>query len=142
MNILQKNKLLIIAPFTSVPGEVKFNRFVLIAELLSKNNNVTIVTSDFNHNNKLHNRSKYYIISDSLNIICLHELGYKYNISIKRFLSHLFFSYNFILYFLKNKKLFNKSTVFAAYPLIFPVFFLSLFKNKYKYRFIILSISQ
>jgi glycosyltransferase involved in cell wall biosynthesis len=137
MSNSNENALVILAPFASVPGESKFNRFYLLAELFSENKKVTLITSDFNHNDKKHNRSKNYRVNDSFNIICLHELGYKNNISIKRFVSHLFFTYNFLLFILKNKRIFKNSLILAAYPLIFPLFILSVFKNKYNYKFIV-----
>lgn len=137
MNSLNKSTLLILAPFTSVPGEVKFNRFYLLAELFSKTKKVTLITSNFNHNNKSHNRSRYYTVSDSFDIICLQELGYKKNISIKRFISHLCFTLNFFNFFLNNREKFRSSTILAAYPLVFPVFLLSIFKSRYKYKLVV-----
>ena len=137
MSNSNENAIVILAPFASVPEEIKFNRFYFLADLFSKGKKVTLITSDFNHNDKLHNRSRNYRISDSFSIICLHELGYKNNISIIRFVSHLVFTYNFYLFFKKNKKIFENTLIIAAYPLIFPLFLLSVYKRKCKYKLVV-----
>lgn len=131
------NNLIIVAPFTSVPGEFKFNRFLLLANLFSNIYNVTLITSNYNHNDKMHNRLHSYVVNDNLEIICLNEIGYKKNISIKRFLSHIHFTLNFFLFLKKNKNKFHNSKVIGAYPLIFPLFFLAFYRIKYKYKLII-----
>ena len=64
------------------------SRFVYIAKLLamSKNNNVEIITSDYNHTKK----EKFNKIGklDGVKITACHEPGYPKNVCLKRFNSH------------------------------------------------------
>ena len=64
------------------------SRFVYIAKLLamSKNNNVEIITSDFNHTKK----EKFNKVGklDGVKITACHEPGYPKNVCLKRFNSH------------------------------------------------------
>ena len=81
--------VVIIADFCSAFDGKGNNRFVYIAEnLLKKDFQVEIVTSDFFHSDK-----KYFnpIIKDykGLKVTMLHEPAYQKNVSIKRFLAHV-----------------------------------------------------
>lgn len=80
------------------------SRFVYIAKLLamSKNNNVEIITSDFNHTKK----EKFNKIGklDGVKITACHEPGYPKNVCLKRFNSHKKLSKNIKEYLEKRKK--------------------------------------
>ena len=80
------------------------SRFVYIAKLLamSKNNNVEIITSDFNHTKK----EKFNKIGklDGVKITACHEPGYPKNVCLKRFNSHKKLSKNIKEYLEKRRK--------------------------------------
>lgn len=78
---------------------------------LSKDNNVEIITSDFNHARKTHKgpAPKNW----PFKITFLHEPGYRRNISIQRFISHRFWGKKVGRY-LKNRK--NPDVVYCAVP--------------------------
>ena len=49
----KKKNILLVAPFTNLPGEKGFNRFAYIAKKLSEiGHHVTLVTSSFKHGEK------------------------------------------------------------------------------------------
>ena len=80
------------------------SRFVYIAKLLamSKNNNVEIITSDFNHTKK----EKFNKIGklDGVKRTACHEPGYPKNVCLKRFNSHKKLSKNIKEYLEKRRK--------------------------------------
>ena len=62
------------------------SRFVYLAKMLAENNNVEIITSDFNHSAKKHFGNAGEL--QGVKITALHEPGYPKNICLKRFYSH------------------------------------------------------
>lgn len=93
--------VVIIAPFIILPYESGNCRFIYLSKLLSEkydNVNVELISSDFNHPTKSHRSQKSYTISDNFKITLLEEIGYKKNISIKRFYSHYKFSKKLRMY--------------------------------------------
>lgn len=89
------------------------SRFVYLAKLLAENtnNSVEIVTSDFNHGNKVHFKSIGHL--DSVKITTCHEAGYPKNVSIKRFVSHRELARNVYKY-LKTRQV--PDVMYAAVP--------------------------
>ena len=89
------------------------SRFVYIAKLLamSKNNNVEIITSDFNHTKK----EKFNKIGklDGVKITACHEIGYSKNVCLKRFNSHRNLSKNIKVYLEKRKR---PDVIYCAIP--------------------------
>ena len=79
------------------------SRFVYLAKLLSEdlNNQVEIVTSDFNHATKKNFKSVGKL--HNVKITALHEPGYPKNVCLKRFSSHRFLAKN-IKKYLNNRK--------------------------------------
>lgn len=78
--------IVIIANFCRDFSETDNGRFMYLCKELCKENKVEIITSDFSHSNKKHKASLVH--NWPFTISFLHELGYKKNISVKRFLSH------------------------------------------------------
>lgn len=78
--------IVIIANFCRDFSENDNGRFMYLCKELSKKHNVEIITSDFSHSSKKH--KEQISIKWPFKITFLHELGYKKNISIQRFLSH------------------------------------------------------
>ena len=107
--------VLIVAPFCSVPSEPHFNRFLYLADLLSRNSfSVTLVTSRFRHADK---KYREYTANDSssFKIVLIDEPGYKKNISLFRVYSHYIFCKKFAEWFEKNNTF---DLIYSAYPLI------------------------
>lgn len=80
------------------------NRFISIAKLASKNDNINmeIVTSNFFHKSKRHFNS--IVELSNIKITSIHEPGYKKNISYRRYLSHKKLAINISNYLKKRKK--------------------------------------
>ncbi|MEG2688009.1 MAG: hypothetical protein RSA24_02445, partial [Clostridia bacterium] len=77
----------IIANFVPEPYDKTNNRFVYLAKMLAINNNVTLLTSSFSHEDKAQKKEKKFEFSN-LKIVNVQESGYPKNICIKRFVSH------------------------------------------------------
>jgi len=125
-------KIAIIAPFCSLPGEPKFNRFRYIAEMLKDHYEVTLVCSKFRHYDKAFRNTdlKY---DCGYEIVLLDEIGYTKNFSIKRALSHSTFVSSLKEWFDPKKY----DVVYSAFPLIGTNLLLGKLKAKGNYRLII-----
>lgn len=103
--------IMIITHFTYDFSEKDNDRFLHIAKLLSENNAVEIITSDFYHTTKSYrNRT---LAKWPFKVTFLHETGYNSNISIKRFYSHYVWGMN-VKRYLKTRK--NPDVVYCATP--------------------------
>ena len=79
-------KILIISNFST---RIESDRFVYIGEILSRRGHqVTLLTSDFNHDQKEHIQNVENCQLYKTSIILLHEPGYPKNVSVKRLWSH------------------------------------------------------
>ena len=85
-------KILMVANFASGLDEGVNSRITYIADMLCDNNHVELVASDFSHLYKRHRKNQY--SSWKYKVTLLHELGYKKNVCIKRFLSHFIWGIN------------------------------------------------
>jgi glycosyltransferase involved in cell wall biosynthesis len=135
---LNKREILLVAPFTILPGEKGFNRFTYIAEKLSsKGHKVTLLTSNFKHSDK-NFRDKAIIekIGRSLKykIVMIEELGYTKNIGIERIQSHKHFSKQLALY-LKNSKQ-KPEVIYCAYPMMDAAFIAGRYAKQYQIPFV------
>lgn len=130
-------KILIVAPFCSLPNEPYFNRFLYIAELLSQKYDVTLVTSRFRHMDKKFREPNQ--ISDGLGfrVVLIDEIGYKKNLSLSRLLSHHVFIRNFKKWFLGSCQQGIYDIVYSAYPLIGSNIFLGEQKNIFGFKLVI-----
>ncbi|MFT5716042.1 MAG: glycosyltransferase involved in cell wall biosynthesis [Oleiphilaceae bacterium] len=124
-------KILIVAPYCSLPGEPNFNRFLYIYLILSKIYDVTLVTSDFRHFDKKHRDLN---LDYAINVAFIHEPGYKSNVSLSRIVSHKVFTNNFSKWLDKN---FDFDLVYSAYPLIETNIILANLKKKYDFKLVI-----
>ncbi|MFZ7942314.1 MULTISPECIES: glycosyltransferase family 4 protein [Bacillaceae] len=133
-----KREILLVAPFTILPGEKGFNRFTYIAEKLSsKGHRVTLLTSNFKHSDKdFRDETKIEMIGKTLNyqIIMINELGYKRNIGFDRIQSHRHFSKQLALY-LKNSKQ-KPDVIYCAYPMMDAAFIVGRYAKKLQIPFI------
>ena len=134
-----KKSLVILAPFTSLPGEPSFNRFLYLAYLLSETHEVTLLTSSFNHPTKRHRN-----VNDSafenlpFELILINEPGYKKNASFERLFSHHQFT-NGVKKWLIEQQQNNVDVdiIYSAYPLIATNLLIAKFKSHFNYRIII-----
>jgi len=79
------------------------NRFNYIADLLSKDFAVELVTSDFSHTKKI-KRDAAALGSQGYKVTLIAEPGYDKNVSLRRFLSHRVMGKNLKEYLKKRKK--------------------------------------
>lgn len=125
-------KLMLVAPFVSFPNESGFNRFITLADMLSKTYSVTLVTSRFYHSEKKHrlNEGDDY----TFKVVLLDEPGYKKNIGFSRLKSHHYFCNELKRYLTLNGEQFD--IVYSAYPLIYSNYLLGKNKSKFNYKLV------
>ncbi len=86
-------------------------RFMYLCKELSKEHNVEIITSDFNHGRKEH--KKPLEIEWPFKITFLHESGYPTNVCIQRFYSHIVWGKS-VKKYLKSRK--KPDVIYCAVP--------------------------
>lgn len=110
------------------------SRFVYIAKLFAKSdeNNVEIITSDFNHTKK----EKFNKIGklDGVKITACHEPGYPKNVCLKRFNSHKKLSKNIKEYLEKRRK---PDIIYCAIPSLAVGKIVAQYAEKNGVRFVI-----
>lgn len=131
-------KVLIIANYTSLPGDNGNSRFPYIAELLSDNNEneVELITSSFRHIDKKQ-REIHLEIWEKLpyKVTTIYEPRYRKNISLKRFYSHWKMSKNLKTYLEKMNK--KPDVIYCAVPSLDLAKEAANFAKRNKIRFII-----
>lgn len=124
--------ILIIADFCGKLDGNDNSRFLYLANLLSKDNDVEILTSDFDHS------SKSYFTSVTnhfpFKITMVHEGEYKKNVSIRRFYGHYVWANSVKEYLEKRKK---PDVVYAAVPPLLAPYFAAKYCEKRKIHFVI-----
>ena len=131
--MLVKKNILLVAPYVTFPNEPGDNRFISIAQLLSTEYDVTLVTSRFCH--ILKEQRSHDPIINGVNVVLIDEPGYKKNVSLERLYSHNVFCKNFINFISScNKKI---DIVYSAYPLIKTNSIIGKLKKKFGYKIII-----
>jgi len=110
-----KKDVLIVAPFTQLPGEAGNGRFHYIAQKLDKEKlDVELVTTDFSHRKKAHrNVSTEALALADYHVTSIHEPGYKRNISVQRYFSHNIMGRNLREY-LKDRR--KPDVIYCAVP--------------------------
>lgn len=113
-------------------GDGQNIRFLYLANILCKNNDVEIITSDFNHGTKTFftEAPKQFPYP----VTMVHESGYKKNISVKRFISHFEWGRN-VKKYLHNRK--KPDVIFAAVPTLYAPFVASEYCEREGIKFII-----
>lgn len=127
-------KVLIIANYINLPNEIGNCRFMYIANLLSKNNSVEIITSAFSHINKSKRKKEKYNF-ENITISLIDEPGYSKNISLKRIYSHKILSLNLKKYLSKLEYI--PDIIYCAIPSLDFAKEAAKFANKKNIRFII-----
>ncbi len=124
--------IVIIANFCRNFSKTDNGRFMYLCKELSRNNNVEIITNDFNHDLKKH---KDPIKHDwPFTITFLHEPGYKKNISLQRFISHFSWGREVAKYLEKRKK---PDVIYCAIPSLTAPLMAAKYCEKNEIRFII-----
>ena len=131
--MLVKKNILLVAPYVTFPNEPGDNRFISVAQLLSFEYNVTLVTSRFCH--ILKQQRKNTPIIDGVNVVLIDEPGYNTNVGFARLYSHKIFCNNFINFFSSYSK--KIDLVYSAYPLIKTNNIIGKLKTQRGYKFII-----
>ena len=128
-------KIIIIDHFSQTPDEAGNNRFLYIAELLSKEGyQVEIITSDYSHKNKRKRETYWNQKLPKYQFTMLKEPGYQKNVSIIRFYSHFIFGKSLKRYL---KKIEKPSLVYAAVPSLDAAYVGAEYCRKYKIPFIV-----
>ncbi|MDQ0482512.1 glycosyltransferase family 4 protein [Guptibacillus hwajinpoensis] len=134
---LTKRDVLLVAPFTNLPGEKGFNRFSYIAKKLSEiGHNVTLVTSSFKHREKKFRDQKS--ISERYfpyNLVIIPELGYKKNVGFDRIWSHRHFAKQLTAYLNAIDK--KPDVIYCAYPMMGAAFEVGKYAKRHKIPFIL-----
>ncbi|MFC3874461.1 glycosyltransferase [Neisseria musculi] len=128
----------IVAPYCSLPSEPHFNRFWYLAELLSQEHDVLLITSNFRHYDKSFRRPEDAANASTgrLNVLLLNESGYTQNVSLARVQSHRVFVKHFEQW-LGQCRPGRQDIVYSAYPLIATNILLGRHKARLGYKLII-----
>jgi glycosyltransferase involved in cell wall biosynthesis len=131
--MLVRKNILLVAPYVTFPDEPGDNRFISIAQLLSTEYDVTLVTSRFCH--ILKEQRNHDPTIKGVNVVLIDEPGYKKNVSLERLYSHNIFCKNFINFISSYSK--KIDIVYSAYPLIKTNSIIGKLKKKIGYKIII-----
>lgn len=125
-------KVLIIAHFSGDFCKTDNVRFKYIADLLSSNNKIEIITSKFDHGTKKERKH----LSENLpyKVTFLHEPGYSKNVCLKRFYSHFKWGLQVRKYL---KSIDKPDVVYCAVPSLTGPYFAAKYCEKNNIKFII-----
>lgn len=113
-------------------GNYRPMRCMLLADkLIDKGHKVSIISSDFHHQRKVHRTKNFstFNINSNLSIHLIPSLGYKKHISFRRIADHFILAFNLFL-FLKKNKIFKPDKFFIGYPPILSSLVLSIWCKK------------
>ena len=115
------------------PMDGKFNsRFLYLADMLCTENEVELITSNFNHGTKTYITWK--LQQTEYPITMLHERSYKKNISLRRFISHYTWAKS-VKKYLKNRK--KPDVIYCAIPTLYASYEAAKYCKKNDIRFVI-----
>lgn len=124
--------IIILANFCRRFDGTAINRFEYIADLLAKDHDVEILTSDFSHGSKAHFESEPEGLPYKVKM--LHEPGYPKNVCIRRFYSHFVWGKNVKRYLKKRKK---PDVIYAAVPTLTAAYEAAKYCKKNNVKFIV-----
>ncbi|MCP3019498.1 glycosyltransferase [Cupriavidus basilensis] len=114
----KNEKIAIIAPYTTLHGEDKSNRFRSLAALLAERRSVTLVTSRFDHARKFMRSSEEASSQDiPYSVDLIWEPGYRENISIIRVVSHFIFIIGLFWWLIRRGNGFDKFICAAPFSM-------------------------
>lgn len=109
-------------------GEDDNIRINTVYDLLSQNNDLELITTDFNHRNK----QKHLINNSKRNLKFISVPEYKRNLSFKRFYSHGIFAFKLYKYLKSTKE--KPDVIYCIVPTISSGYACALICNKYKIK--------
>lgn len=124
--------ILIIAHFITEFVKDGTSRFVYIAEQLSQQHDVEIVTSRFDHIAKKQRTKREYGLQTKITL--LKEPVYHKNVCLQRFVSHNFFGRQVEKYLKSRKK---PDVIYCAFPSLDCAYYAAKYAKKNKIKFII-----
>ncbi|EJT6171573.1 glycosyltransferase family 4 protein [Clostridium perfringens] len=128
-----KKDILMITHFTQVPWEAGNGRFLYLLNMFDyKKVKVELVTTDFSHRTKEKRKKNNENLSYKLTYV--EELGYKKNVSIKRFFSHYIFAKNLRKYLYNRKK---PDVIYCSIPSIDAAYYVTKYAKKNNIKLII-----
>lgn len=122
-----------IAHFTDTPNEKGNNRFKYLANMLSENHDVTVVTTSFSHTTKTQ-REENDMTDVKYSLQMCHEPGYGKNVSLSRIRSHKVFAENVKQYLEKAEK---PDVIYCAVPSLDVAYVAAQYAKKHGVKFII-----
>ncbi|EOU1691760.1 glycosyltransferase family 4 protein [Clostridium perfringens] len=128
-----KKDILMVTHFTQIPREAGNGRFLYLLNMFDYDKvQVELVTTDFSHRTKEKREKIYENLRYKLTYV--EELGYKKNVSIKRFFSHYIFARNLRKYLLKRKK---PDIIYCSIPSIDAAYYVTKYAKKNNIKLII-----
>ena len=124
--------VVIIAHFVTEFAKDGTSRFVYIAEHLSQNHNVELITSKFDHTKK--QQRTEFCFDLRTKITMLDEPSYPRNVCLKRFVSHAYFGEQVRKYLESRKK---PDVIYCAVPSLDCAYYAAQYAKKNGIRFII-----
>lgn len=124
--------VIIIANFVGDLLGTDNNRFIYIADMLSKRASVELITSSFYHTTKKKRTSSGEALEYKVTL--LEEPGYKKNVSVQRMRSHAVFGKNLAKYLEKRNK---PDVIYCAVPTLDAAWEAAKYAKKNKVRFVI-----
>ena len=123
--------IVIVANFCGSMQRSDNDRFLYLAEMLSQQHQVEVVTSDFDHDRKIHRKE---IAAFPFQVTQLHESGYKKNVCLKRFVSHYGWGRRVAEYLRQRKR---PDVVYCAVPSLTGPLAAANYCHREKVRFVI-----
>lgn len=124
--------VLIVTNFCSDFSKTDNDRFLYIANMLSKEHKVEMVTSNFCHEKKLHRN--FPLTAWPFKITFLQETGYPKNVCLRRFYSHWTWGKELKKYLIRRKK---PDVIYCAIPSLSGPFAVAKYCEKNKVKFIV-----
>ena len=123
---------MIIANFCRDFSETDNGRFMYLCKALSKEHNVEIITSDYSHITKKHKGPLRH--NWPFTITFVHEIGYRKNISVQRFISHWLWGRKVAEYLKKREK---PDVIYCAVPSLTAPYEAAKYSEKKGVRYLI-----
>lgn len=128
-----KKDILMITHFTQVPWEAGNGRFLYLLNMFDYEKvKVELVTTDFSHRTKEKRKKNNGNLRYKLTYV--EELGYKKNVSIKRFFSHYIFAKNLRKYLANRKK---PDVIYCSIPSTDAAYYVTKYAKKNNIKLII-----
>ncbi|XZK68230.1 glycosyltransferase family 4 protein [Clostridium perfringens] len=130
-----KKDILMITHFTQLPWETGNGRFLYLLNMFDYEKvKVELVTTDFSHRTKEKRKKKKNDENLRYKLTYVEELGYKKNVSMKRFFSHYIFAKNLRKYLANRKK---PDVIYCSIPSTDAAYYVTKYAKKNNIKLII-----